>query len=98
MTDTDTDTDPDPAPTSSTATARIAAGLAVRPREHHGKRLAEAFRHDAEAERMLKLRESRPEAYAALPASTRTSLAYYSGAREAARALGLDVSATAVTS
>lgn len=83
------------APSRSSATARIAAGLAKGPREHHGKRLADAYRHDAEAERMLALRESRPETYAALPASTRTGLAYYSGAREAARALGIDVSAPA---
>jgi len=86
------------APTRSTASARIAAGLAARPREHHGKRLADAFRHDAEAERLLALRESRPEAYDALPTSTRTGLAYYSGAREAARALGMDVSAPVATS
>lgn len=85
-------------PTRSGATARIAAGLAARPRDHHGQRLADAFRHDEQAEKLLALRESRPEAYAALPASTRTGLAYYSGAREAARALGVDVSAPAATS
>ncbi len=88
----------DTAPTRASAGARIAAGLAARPREHHGKRLADAFRHDAEAERLLALRDSRPEAYAALPTSTRTGLAYYSGAKGAAAALGQQVSAAVSTS
>lgn len=82
-------------PTRSSASARIAAGLASSPREHHGKRLADAFRHDPQAERLLALRESHPEAWDALPTSTRTGLAYYSGAREAARALVIDTSAPA---
>lgn len=78
-------------PSRSSATARISAGLAARPRDHHGQRLADAFRHDEQAERMLALRESRPEAFDALPPSTRVGVAYYSAARAAAVALGRNV-------
>lgn len=85
-------------PTRKSATDRIAAGHASNEaRPHLGARIASAYRYDAEAERLLALRESHPEAYAALPSSTRTGLAYYSGSREAARALGVDVSAPTTT-
>jgi len=75
------------APTRSTASARIAAGLAKAPREHHGTRLAQAYRPDPEADRLLALRADRPEAWAALPVTSRTSLAYYAAAKAAADAL-----------
>ena len=68
----------DTAPTRASAGARIAAGLAAGPREHHGRRLADAYQRDDAAERLLALRETRPEAYDALPAviddSYRTAL------------------------
>ncbi len=81
-------------PTRSGAAARIRSGYAARdPHEHLGARIASSFRFDAESERLLGLRETRPEAYAALPNGSRTGLALYAGAKAAAAALGQDVSA-----
>lgn len=83
-------------PTRATAGARISSAYAARdPREHVAQRLARAWEHDAEAERLLALPPDKREA---LPQATRLSLGYYAGAREAAKALGLDTSAPAVTS
>lgn len=81
-------------PTRSTATARIASGYARDPSEHVAQRLARAWEYDAEAERLDALRED-PLRWAALPQSSRLSVGYYVGAREAARALGIDTAAPA---
>jgi len=85
----------DTLPTRSTAAARIASGLSKDPREHLGERVARSFRFDAESEKLLALRESRPAAWDALPNGSRVGLALYAGARDAARALGIDTSAPA---
>lgn len=74
-------------PSRSSATARIRAGYAKAPREHHGKRIADAYRPDEQADRLLALRATKPEAWAALPVSTRTSLAYHAAAKAAAEAI-----------
>lgn len=84
-------------PTRQSASTAMEKGYAKPPSQHLGQRIASAFRHDAEAERLLALRDTDPTAYAALPVGTRTGLAYYGAAREAARSLGQDVSAPAST-
>ncbi len=84
------------APTRSTATARIAAGYKADPHEHVAQRLARAWAHDPEMERLAALRDD-PARWAALPQGARLSVGYYVGAREAARALGVDTSASAAT-
>lgn len=85
------------APTRASAGVRIAAGLTKDPREHVAQRLARAFEHDPEMERLAALRDDPPR-WSALPQGARLSVGYYVGAREAARALGIDVSAPAATS
>ncbi len=82
------------APTRASAGARIAAGYTRDPSEHVAQRLARAWEYDAEAERLAALRED-PARWAALPQASRLSVGYYVGAREAARALGIDTSAPA---
>lgn len=79
-------------PTRATAAARIASAYAARdPREHHGKRLADAYAADPEAERLAALQTTDPTAYKALPPSVKVGVAYFVAAREAARALGRDI-------
>lgn len=83
-------------PTRASASARIRAGHAARdPHAHLGERIASAFRYDPESERLLALRQTRPEAWEALPNGSRVGLALYSGSKAAAAALGHDVSAPA---
>lgn len=82
-------------PTRASAGARIASAYKRDPHEHVAQRLARAWEHDAEAERLLALPPDKREA---LPQATRLGLGYYSGAKAAAQALGLDTSAPAVTS
>ncbi len=85
-------------PTRAGAADRIRKGHAARdPHAHLGARIASSFRFDPEAERLLGLRETRPEAFAALPNGSRVGLALYAGSKAAAAALGHDTSAPAVT-
>lgn len=74
-------------PSRSSAAARISDAYAKAPREHHGLRIAAAYRPDEQADRLLALRATRPEAWAALPVTTRTSLAYHAAAKAAAEAI-----------
>ncbi len=83
-------------PTRAGAAARMRQGYAARdPHAHLGARIASSFRYDAESERLLALRETRPEAWDALPNGSRVGLALYSGAKAAAAALGQNMSAPA---
>lgn len=86
----------DPAPTRASAAARIANGHQADPPEHAAQRLARAWAHDPEMEKLAALRED-PERWTALPQNARLSVGYYVASREAARSLGHDVSAPAGT-
>lgn len=74
----------DTAPTRASAGARIAAGLAARPRPHHGERLAGAYRPDPALDALL----ADPDRRAALPPGERLSLGYYAAAKAAAETVG----------
>lgn len=84
------------APSHSSATARIAAGYTRDPQEHVAQRLARAFEHDPEMERLAALRDD-PARWSALPQGARLSVGYYVASREAARSLGVDTATPAAT-
>lgn len=86
------------APTRATAAARIREGYAPAsgPPEHVAQRLARAWAFDPQMERLAALRET-PARWSAVPQASRLSVGYYVGAREAARSLGVDVTAPAAT-
>lgn len=54
------------------------------------KQAGAGWRHDPEMERLVKLRDTRPEAYDAMSPTVKMALGYYLSGKDAARAEGLD--------
>lgn len=84
------------APTRAAAGARIASGHQRDPHEHVAQRLARAWAYDEGMERLAAMRDD-PTKWGAVPQGARLSVGYYSGAKAAAAALGMDTSAPAAT-
>lgn len=72
-----------------TLAAGYAEGAAGSPaRRTRAEKVAGDFRPNATQERLLRLRETDPAAFAGLPPATRMGAAYYETAKEAAAATG----------
>lgn len=65
-------------------------GFRPEVKERMQRDLASLFRYDAQAERMIRMRESNPAGFDALSAGLKMGLGYYESQKAAATACGID--------